>query len=354
MPGAADFIQKAVHTLETGKMAVWVKSALAILAIATLGVYHLYYFRGLATAQAMDKAKIGRHIASLHGWKTSVIRPRALGQLAANHRKPQNIVYDTYEAPLPPLADAFALRAVKSRWKMTLQDSIYIGDKAIAAEAIMLFLGSIVVLYVLARRLFDHRLALIACGLALLCDLFWQYSLSGLPQILMLLIFNGTLYAVVRALEADKANGPVERWLAAAGAGFGLLALSHALTLWIFAGALIFLVIHFRRRIWLPGIVLAAAAVLYLPWLLRNFVLTGNPGGVAIYTIFDGVGRSEAGLMRRLSSDVGPGLVVAFRTKMIANFSEEIGALVSNFGWNVPALMFFPAFLHRFKRPETA
>ena len=165
MPGAADFVQKAVHTLETGKMAVWVKVALAILAIATLGVYHLYYFRGLATAQAMDQAQIGRNIASLQGWKTNMIRPRAVGQLAANHKKPQNVVHDTYEAPLPPLVDAVALRAVRERWKMTLQDPIYIGDKAIAAEAIMLFLASILVLYALAWRLFDHRLALIACGL---------------------------------------------------------------------------------------------------------------------------------------------------------------------------------------------
>ena len=252
MPGDADFIQKVVHMLEVGKMAVWVKRALAVVAIATLGIYHLYYFRGLATAQAMDQAQIGRQIASLHGWKTNVIRPRALGQLVANHKNLRSMIYDTYEAPLPPLADAIALRGVKSHWKMTMRDAVYIGDKAIAAEAMILFLGSILVLYLLARRLFDQRLALIACGLVLLCDLFWQYSLSGLPQMLMLLLFNGTLYALVRAIEADKVNGPVERWLAAAGAGFGLLALSHALTLWIFAGAIIFLAIYFRSRIRLP------------------------------------------------------------------------------------------------------
>src|SRR5947208_12064391 len=121
MPGAADFIQKAVHTLETGKMAVWVKSALAILAIATLGVYQLYYFRGLATAQAMDQAQIGRQIASLHGWKTNVIRPRALGQLVANHKNLHGLISDTYEAPLPPFVDAIALRVVKSHWKMTIR-----------------------------------------------------------------------------------------------------------------------------------------------------------------------------------------------------------------------------------------
>jgi hypothetical protein len=167
------------------------------------------------------------------------------------------------------------------------------------------------------------------------------------------LLFNVTLYALVRAIEADKVNGPVERWLATAGAGFGLMALSHALTLWIFAGAIIFLAIYFRRRIWLPAIVLAVVAVLYVPWLLRNFVITGNPGGVAIYSVFDGIVHSEAGHMRRLATDVGGGLVTAFRNKMIANFSKEIGTLVGNFGWSVVALMFFPGLMHRFRRAET-
>src|SRR4029453_3147888 len=155
MPGAADFVQKAVHTPENGKMATWMRRFLAVAVIATLGVYHLYYFRGLATAQAMDQAQIGRNIASLRGWKTNVIRPRAVGQLAANHKNPLNMVYDTYEAPLPPLVHAFALRAVKSHWKMTLRDAVYMGDKAIAVEAIALFLASIIALYLFSRRLSD-------------------------------------------------------------------------------------------------------------------------------------------------------------------------------------------------------
>jgi hypothetical protein len=68
MAGAADFVQKAVYTRETGKMVVWIKCTLAILAIATLGAYNLYYFRGPATTKALDQAQIGRKIASLSGY----------------------------------------------------------------------------------------------------------------------------------------------------------------------------------------------------------------------------------------------------------------------------------------------
>src|SRR5207245_3858006 len=90
------------------------------------------------------------------------------------------------------------------------------------------------------------RLALLACGLVVLCDMLWQYSPSGLPQMLLLLLFNATIYALVRAVEAQYDGRRVDRWLAAVGVGFGLLALSHALTIWIFAGALIFCVFFFR------------------------------------------------------------------------------------------------------------
>ena len=54
--------------------------------------------------------------------------------------------------------------------------------------SILLFLGSVVLLYFTARRLFDQKLAVLACGLVLVCDAMWQYSLSGLPQMLLLFL----------------------------------------------------------------------------------------------------------------------------------------------------------------------
>jgi hypothetical protein len=167
------------------------RGLVAVTIIAIAG-FHLWssHFRGLATSQAMDQAQIGRAIASGHGWRTNVIRPRAVAQLQAHGKDIQKISLDTYHAPLPPLVDAIALWPVKSHWKMTPADVIYVGDKAIAAMSILLFLASVAVLFFIARRLFDRRLALLGCGLVLLCDAIWQYSLSGLPQMLLLLLFN--------------------------------------------------------------------------------------------------------------------------------------------------------------------
>ncbi len=356
MAGPADAIQRAVHALESGGLAVWVRRALIVVALVGLALfYQIREFRGLATSHAMDQAQIGRQLASGHGFRTQFIRPRAIGQLQARGKDvATNIWYDTYNAPLPPLLNAVVLFPFKARWQMTPADVIYAGDKVIAFTGILLFFASLVLLYFIARRLFDQRLALMACGIMVLCDLLWQYSISGLPQMLMLFLFHGTIYLVVRAVQAQDVGGRVGFWLAGVGAGFGLLALTHALTIWIFVAALLFFAIHFRPRGWAALLVLAVFLAIYSPWLLRNYVVSGHPGGVAIYSVLADMKYSEAGWMRRIGLDttgVGP---AALRTKIVSNVVGQAGQLVRHLGWNVVALAFFFSLMHRFKRPETA
>ena len=356
MAGSADFIQRMVHALEAGQFAVWLRRGLAALVVVGLAVFYLLHeFRGLATSEAMDQAQIGRNIAGGQGWRTDMIRPRAVGQLQARGKDvAQNIWYDTYHAPLPPLVDALALLPVKKRWKMTPRDVVYVGDRMIAIGSIALFLASLAVLYFTARRLFDERLALLAAALVLISDTIWQYSLSGLPQMLLLLLFNATFYVLVRALEAQYAGTETRIWLAATGAGFGLLALSHALTLWMFVPALAVIAWFFRPR-WLgAAIVLGVFAIFYTPWLVRNYAVSGNPGGVAIYSILGGINHTEAGHMRRVDLDLAGVRPGHFRNKISANLMSQLGRIYEHLGWSIAAAMFFVSLLHPFRRPETA
>lgn len=354
MPGPAEFVQRVVHTIETGSPVIWLRRALILSLIIALASFYLAKeFRGLATSQAMDQAQIGREIARGHGWRTNFARPRAIGQLLAHGKDvPRKIWYDTYNAPLPPLVNAIALFPIRSR-TMTPSDIIFIGDWAIAAMSILLFLLSVVVLFFIARRLFDQRLALMACSMVLLCDMLWQYSLSGLPQMLLLFLFNCTVYALLRAVEARYGGGPVGVWLAVAGLGFGFLALSHALTIWIFVAALIFSVLFFQPRGWAALIMAAVFAIVYFPWLIRNFIICGQPGGIAIYSLLDGIRHTEAGWMRRISLDFEGAGPMALRDKMVTNFFGQSGQIFEYLGLSVVAMMFFAGLLYAFKRRET-
>jgi hypothetical protein len=355
MPGSEEFIQTVVHALEAGGASVWVRrGAVALGIIAIAGIY-LYQFRGLSTSQGMDQAQIGRAIARGEGWHTKVARPRAVGQLQGHGRDvAQKIWVDTYNAPLPPLVDAVALVLVKPYWKIGQRTIVYAGDRAIAMMSILLFVGSVAVLFLVARRLFDRRLALLACGLVMLCDAMWQYSLSGLPQMLLLLLFNVAIYLSIRALVADFAGESTWKWFAAIGATFGLLALTHALTFWIFLGAATFTAFFFRPRGLSAAIMAGAWAIVYWPWLIRTLVVSGNPGGVAVYSLFSGIGHSDWGWMRQLNFDPGTALLGAFRDKIASGLTGQTAHLFEYFGLSVVALMFFVALLHPFKKTETA
>jgi dolichyl-phosphate-mannose-protein mannosyltransferase len=355
MPGTEEFIQTAVHALEAGALSIWVRRSAVAVGIIAIAAIYLYQFRGLSTSQGMDQAQIGRAIARGEGWHTKVARPRAVDQLQHHGRDvAQKIWVDTYNAPLPPLADAVALIVVKPYWEMTPRTLVYAGDRAIAMMSILLFVGSVAVLFVVARRLFDRRLALLACGLILLCDAMWQYSLSGLPQMLLLLLFNVAIYLCIRAIEADFAGEPTWKWFAATGAVFGLLALTHALTFWIFFAMAIFAAFYFRPRGLYATIMLGGWAIVYWPWLIRTLVISGDPGGVAIYSLFNGIGHSEWGWMRQLTFDPGVALLGAFRDKITGGVTGQTAHLFEYFGLSVVALMFFVSLLFPFKKTETA
>ena len=99
--------------------------------------------------------------------------------------------------------------------------------------------------------------------------------------------------------------------------------------------------------------ILVSFGIVYFPWLLRNYLVCGNPTGVAIYSIFDGLGQSEAGWMRHIAfhlQGVGP---AAMREKVLTNLAMQSGHVFAYFGFSIVAIMFLPALLHRFKRSET-
>src|SRR5439155_10159203 len=93
-------------------------------------------------------------------------------------------------------------------------------DFIIALVNQALFLLLIVLLFFLARRLFDRSVAWLSAILVLATELFWHFTVSGLSTILLMLIFVGLLWSLT--LLEEQARAP--KW------NFGAVLLLAALT----------------------------------------------------------------------------------------------------------------------------
>jgi len=347
-------VQAAVHSLEQGRLAPVVRGGMfAFLIIALTLLYLFVQFRGFSTVTAMDQAQIARNIASGKGLSTKFIRPLAIWQLEkAGKEIPADQFPDFYQAPLNPIVNALPMLLVKSAWTMTPTDLVYAGDKIIATFSILFFLLSVGVWYFVGARLFDSKLSLIGCAIILLTDMMWQFSLSGLPQMLMLFLFSGVAWLTVNAMQKHDRLVTVLVSLFGAGLLFGFMILAHALAAWIFLGWLVFAVVYFSPRGIAAMAALAAVLMVTLPWTVRNYSVCGNPFGLSIYAAITS-DNPEDGYLRSLD-DAPPISGAVLMAKIKSGVAEQIRSLFGYLGMNLVAGAFFLALLHPFRSPAVS
>lgn len=351
-------VQSAVHSLDQGKFAFLVRAGMFSVLIIGLSLLYLFaQFKGLNSPTAMDQAQIARNLADGKGFTTGYIRPLAIGLIqkkqGENTQVDLHAFPDFYQAPLNPWVNSFALRFIKSKWKMTATDIVYLGDRVIAATGILLFILSVAAWFFVLSRLFDTKLALFACSAVLLTDLLWQFSLSGLPQMLVLLLFSLTMLATLLAMEAYQKEqlGMMIAWLIGAGIGMGLMTLAHGLAVWIFIGWLIFAGLYFRPRGLAALASLAAFLLVLAPWMVRNYQVCGNPLGLAVYDAFY-PGAAENTYARKLEVNIG-GSGTSLQGKARSGIITQVEQISSFLGLNLVAGAFFVALFHPFRSRKT-
>ena len=292
-------IQELVHRIEEGRWVKWVKLTFLLSVMTALFVGFVLdpwswgLYKGFNHPKAMEQAQIAREIARGKGFSTLMVRPLAYSQLKLNIGSiSPDKVPDTYHAPLWPITIAPFLKVLnvwpeyvksdskfgmsfraptKDRWVMSTRDYVFVGDRLISAVAVIFFFLTIMVSYFTVQRSFDHHIAVWTIVLMLGCSLFWQYCISGLPQMLMAFLFSCALYALVRAMEAKERGAGSFLWLAVMAFLFGLLTLTHGLAVWAFFGALLFCAIYFRPR-WKTALLMTLVfAAVYSPWIYRNY-----------------------------------------------------------------------------------
>ncbi len=348
-------VQEFVHQIEVGSLKRYVLIAGFFTVVAGLATLYLFFnFYGLNSETAMDQAQLGRQIAAGAGYTTLYVRPLAMWQfLGHDEQLPPLPFPDTYNFPLNPLVNAVALRPIKRWWPMEPTDLVYIGDRVIAATGVAFFLAALFPIFFLVRALFDRKIAWMTVGLVILTDLMWRFSVSGLPQMLMLFLFSAALYLLHRAMIAreERRIGPMLLPLAGTAFLLALMTLAQPLASWIFLGFLIFTFSWFRPHSVSGLLVFFIYLLVVAPWLVRNYLVTGNPLGLGIFSILDGTTATEYSFMSTLQPDLTA--FGAVRGKLRSGLTGQFENLFGYFGYSVAAAAFFFSLLHIFKRGVT-
>jgi len=351
-------IQDLIHLIEQGRWAKGMRIvALCALCffLAFLFVLDPFYqglFKGITHRYGMEQAAIAKEIVKGNGFASAVIRPLSLAQMKQNEIPvPEGPIADTYFAPGWPTVLAPVLYIFKGKWELGPKEDQYFLDRVVIATSfIFFFLGAWINFYTI-RRLFDEKLAMMTVCLTLLAGTYWHYVSSELPQMWLFFLFSATAYALVRALQSEEDGKAPEAWLAATAVGMGALTLSLSVCLTLFVGTFAYFMIRSRNRLRVGLILAGVYLACVVPWMVRNWSVSGSPFGIGIYSFMTKIYGSEGNIMRRMTLEGMSLSPAVFRVKLQTGVQSIFSNLYNSFGGCLPACLFLLSFLHRFRNP---
>ena len=315
----ADRIQTLIHATEVGGGSRWLKYiSLAVALVALVGFYDLRAYRNFYSPEAMDVAQVARNVAEGRGYTTEFIRPFSLYLVQKHNRvvHPGEILStnamdfaqinrphpDLANAPVYPTVLAGLMKVWTPDWKVQLHKPFwseggrflrYKAEFRIAIFNQILLLAVVALTFLLAKKLFDGQAAWLAALLTLGSDLLWKFSVSGLSTLLVLVIFLGLIWLLVKVEELGRAELPDPRRLFILAITIGLLTGLGMLTRysfgWLIVPVVVFLTLFGgARRTGLAAAAMLAFAVVVSPWIARNLAVSGTFFGTAGYAVVEG------------------------------------------------------------------
>lgn len=363
------------------------RTAGVLLVLALLAGYDLRVYKNFSGMEAMDASQLARNIAKGHGYTTEFVRPFSMyllqkgGGSNADRFRIRGQHPDISNPPLYPLALAGAMSVLPFRyetergsWPWTVPQQRlrsaddntpmprffqrYQPEFLIALFNQALFAGCIILTFFLARKLFDPTIAWISAVLMLGTELLWRFSTSGLSTMLLMGVFLGLAWTLVLLEEAltDTARPAWRSWLLAAVAGalLGLGGLTRYSFGWLIVPLVAWLAILGRKHRW-PVLLAALVAflVVFTPWLIRNFRLTGTPFGTATYTLIEGTPVfPEFQLQRSLEPALGQDTLRLLTRKLVINGREVVRSDLPQLGGTWLSAFFLAGLLVHYRKRQ--
>jgi len=367
-------IQALIHATEVGGGPRWLRFiplALAVLGLAVL--YDLTAYRNFASPEAMDTAQVARNLAEGRGYSTEFIRPFSL-YLVRKHNQgahpelTQTTNYtdfaqvnrphpDLANPPVYPTVLAAMMKVWTPEWKAQTRKPFwseggsfrrYQPEFRIAIFNQILLLVVVALTFLVAQKLFDSLAAWLAALLTFGSDLLWKFSVSGLSTMLLLVIFLGLIWCLVKVEELGRVETPDTRRLFALAVAAGVLAGLGMLTRysfgWLIVPVAVFLTLFGgARRAGLAVAAFLTFAVVVSPWIARNLAVSGTFFGTAGYAVVEGTFAFPGSrLMQSLNPDLTSAYWVSPYTRKLLENSRQLfqGGLVSIAGIWIGVLFF--------------
>jgi len=276
---------------------IWlVRIALFCLFVGLAAWIGISEFHGLGTRESMDLAQQARQLSTGNGFSTDFIRPLALWQLRSKYGNdaPSFTKFpETLSPPLYPVIVGGIFRMGELshlvKFKLTPEDvkgmRIYPPDYLILGFNLLLVLFSAICVYQWAERQFDFGAAILGTVFFFGSTVLWDQALLG--GVACLVVF---LYALAGCLLAngcyqteqmeETGGGVGVVWYLLAGIACGLLPSVQLIQIWPVLAilGLAFVCVPHGRWWFSLGVILGLGV--FLAWLGRLWVVTGNPLGL--------------------------------------------------------------------------
>jgi hypothetical protein len=359
-------LQEWIHNLEEGKGAVWIKRLFALLALAGLAaLYDVRQYKNFANPEAMDSAQVARQIAAGKGFSTKFVRPLSI-KLIQNHQgesaKPLAGPHpDLANAPVFPLIEAGLFKALPFDFSVKSNFWRFQPEMLIAIFNQVLFAILLISLYMLANRLFDAGVARVTVAVTALAEIFWRFSISGLPTIFLALITVWVVWclAVMEARTRDQTatNGWFYGMSFLLGGLLAVGALTRYSYAWMLLPVIIYAVAFFGMR---RGASTAIVVILMLaalaPWCYRNYSICGEPFGIAQFAAVEDTplfpnDRLERSMPQNMKYDLNKVTPNQYGAKLMKGLGDIIRDQIPKLGGSWTTALFLVGLLAPFRNP---
>src|SRR5580698_7786993 len=181
-----DWIIKIDLAPELGPFRVGMFSLLTLMVIL---LYTGTQFYGLHDAEAMDAGQLARNLWRGRGYVTQNLRPFELRYLNSINRPPldpkTNAQPELWTPPMYPLALSAVFHVLTPDFDMSGNVRTLAADRVVMIFGWALYLAGMVLLYVMAREMFDHRVATMSVFMYLFCNPLLEAATAGLSWGLM-------------------------------------------------------------------------------------------------------------------------------------------------------------------------